>query len=228
MSRAERLLQLMQALRRYRYPVSGAVLAAEFGISLRTLYRDIASLQSQGACIEGEPGLGYVLRPGFTLPPFMFSVEEIEALVLGSRWVSERADAPLADAARNVLAKVAAVVPPELRHELEHSALFIGPVEMPDDDQELTHIRKAIRTERKLDFNYCDIEGNHSVRTVWPFAVGFFERVRVVAAWCELRGEFRHFRTDRMAHLVMSESRYPRRREAMLAEWRQTQLNSTQ
>ena len=109
MSRAERLLQLMQALRRRRHPVSGAALADELGISLRTLYRDIASLQAQGAHIDGEPGMGYVLKPGFMLPPLMFSQEEIEALVLGSRWVADRGDPELAEAARNVLSKVAAV-----------------------------------------------------------------------------------------------------------------------
>jgi predicted DNA-binding transcriptional regulator YafY len=92
-SRANRLLDLIQILRRHRYPVSGAALASELGISLRTLYRDIGTLQAQGATIDGAPGLGYVLRPGFMLPPLMFSHEEIEALALGSRWVADRADA---------------------------------------------------------------------------------------------------------------------------------------
>ena len=92
MSRSERLLDLLQILRRYRNPVRGALLADQLGISLRTLYRDIASLQAQGARIDGEPGIGYLLRPGYLLPPLMFSEEEIEALVLGSRWVSKRTD----------------------------------------------------------------------------------------------------------------------------------------
>ena len=90
MTRTERLLDLLQLLRRHRTPISGAALASELGVSLRSLYRDIATLRGQGAGIEGEPGLGYVLRPGFTLPPLMFSVEELEALVLGSRWVALR------------------------------------------------------------------------------------------------------------------------------------------
>src|SRR5437660_12795607 len=106
MSRAERLLELIQRLRSHRYPVSGAALAAELGISLRTLYRDIRALQAQGARIDGEPGVGYVLRPGFMLPPLMFSQDELEALVLGSRWVAERADSALRDAARNGIAKI--------------------------------------------------------------------------------------------------------------------------
>src|SRR6187399_3700871 len=117
MSRAERQQELMQVLRRHRRPVSGALLARELGISLRTLYRDIASLQARGAHIDGEPGMGYLLRPGFMLPPLMFSEEEIEALVLGSRWVADRGDSEMAEAALNVLAKVGAVLPPDLRNE---------------------------------------------------------------------------------------------------------------
>src|SRR5947207_3488415 len=123
LSRAERLLALIQILYRHRHPVSGAMLADELRVSLRTLYRDIASLQAQGAHIDGEPGMGYVLKPGFMLPPLMFSEEEIEALVLGSRWVADRGDSELAEAARNVLAKIGAVLPADLRHELDASTL---------------------------------------------------------------------------------------------------------
>ena len=119
MSRAQRLLDLIQILRRQRRVVAGAVLAEELGVSLRTVYRDIETLKAQGAHIEGKAGLGYVLRPGFMLPPLMFSHEEIEALVLGSRWVSERADGPLGKAARNVLAKVGAVLPDDLKADID-------------------------------------------------------------------------------------------------------------
>jgi predicted DNA-binding transcriptional regulator YafY len=220
-SRAERLLELMQVLRRHRAPVSGAALAAEVGISLRTLYRDIASLQAQGATIEGEAGVGYVLRPGFMLPPLMLAHEEIEALVLGSRWVAERTDSRLAEAARNALAKIGAVLPAELRHELDTSGLLVGPAESPSlGGEELAEIRLAIRNERKLRLQYKDAQGKASSRVVWPFALGFFDRSRVLAAWCETRKEFRHFRTDRIASLQVREERYPRRRQALLKEWR--------
>ena len=111
MSRAQRLLDLLQLLHRHRRPVTGQSLADELGVSVRTLYRDIATLQAQGAHIEGEPGLGYVLRPGFLLPPLMFSEEELSALVLGMRWVADRGDGPLARAARDATAKIAAVLP---------------------------------------------------------------------------------------------------------------------
>src|SRR5437899_2828777 len=127
MSRAQRLLDLIQLLRGYRRPVSGAVLAEALGISLRTLYRDIETLNGQGAQIDGEPGVGYVLRPGFMLPPLMFSEDEIEAIVLGSRWVAVRTDAALSGAARSALAKISAVLPPDLKDGLDTSGLLIGP-----------------------------------------------------------------------------------------------------
>src|SRR5438128_6721901 len=139
--RAERLLELIQILRRHRRPVSGRVLAGELGVSLRTLYRDVAALQAQGASIDGEAGLGYLLRPGFMLPPLMFSEEEIEALVLGSRWVSERGDAPLGAAARNALAKIAAVLPADLRDGLDATTLIVPRKGEAAGDAELTTIR---------------------------------------------------------------------------------------
>lgn len=222
MSRASRLLDLIQVLRRHRHPVSGAALADELGVSLRTLYRDIATLNAQGAQIDGEPGMGYVLRPGFMLPPLMFTEDEIEALVLGSRWVAERADTPLGKAAGNAVAKIAAVLPDDLRDRVEADTLLVAPAgKPPAGDTELTSIRHAIRTERKLRIDYGDVEGARTKRTIWPFALGFFERTRVVAAWCELRQDYRHFRTDRIVTLKVTETRYPRRRQAMLKEWRE-------
>ena len=123
MSRAHRLLDLLQILRRHRKPATGAALASELGISLRTLYRDVATLQAQGADIAGEAGLGFQLRPGFLLPPLMFSAEEIEALSLGSRWVMRRGDERLARAAAAALAKINAVIPSDLSDLLDTSPL---------------------------------------------------------------------------------------------------------
>ena len=224
MSRAERLLDLVQILRRHRHPVSGGALARELDVSLRTLYRDIATLQGQGAQIDGEPGLGYVLRPGFMLPPLMFSEEEIEALVLGSRWVADRGDSRLADAARDALAKIAAVLPPDLREALDASTLLVPPdSDIAAGDAELATIRRAIRAERKIDIAYRDAAEDELRRRIWPFAIGFFERSRVVAAWCELRQDFRHFRTDRILALAPTDLRYPRRRQALLKEWRKVE-----
>lgn len=222
MSRTERLFDLIQILRRHLYPVSGAKLAAELDVSIRTLYRDIATLQSQGAQIDGEPGMGYVLRPGFMLPPLMFSEEEIEALVLGSRWVADRADSQLQSAARNALAKIAAVLPADLRHQLNASALLVGRGEpIAAGDEEITTIRRVIRAEKKLLISYADVNKRETQRTIWPFALGFFEKVRIVIAWCELRQQFRHFRTDRIVKITVLDFRYPQRRQALLKKWRE-------
>lgn len=225
MSRSERLLGLLQTLRRHRRPVSGKALAEELGVSIRTLYRDIASLQAQGAQIEGEPGVGYLLRPGFMLPPLMFSEDEIEALVLGSRWVADRADNPLGSAARNALAKIAAVLPADLRDGIDAASLLVGPGEpiIADVVVDLAAIRKAIRSERKLTISYRDGGGADSQRIIWPFALGFFDRVRVIVAWCELRQDFRHFRTDRISSLAVMDIRYSRRRQTLLKEWREAE-----
>ena len=220
MSRSERLLELLQLLRGHRYPVSGVDLAAKLGISLRTLYRDIRSLQTQGAPIEGEAGLGYVLRAGFVLPPLMFTPDEIEALVLGARWVSERTDAELAEGARRALSKISAIVTPELRYRLEESALLIGP---KGEDQlylpQILKIRKAIESEFKLLISYGDKDRQRTQRIIWPFAIGFFDDVRVVMAWCELRSDIRHFRIDRIKELVVTEDVYPQRRQQLLNAW---------
>lgn len=222
MSRTERLFDLLQSLRAHRRPVTGQTLAEELGVSIRTIYRDIATLQGQGADIEGEPGLGYVLKPGFMLPPLMFSEEEIEALVLGSAWVAERADARLGSAARQALAKIGAVLPRDLRDQVDSNGLLVGPGKpIASGVIDLGIIRQAIRREHKLDISYQTGEGVQSRRVIWPFAIGFFDQVRIIAAWCELREDFRQFRADRILAVAESGKRYPRRRQALLTEWRE-------
>lgn len=226
MARSERLLSLLQILRRYNRPVSGARLAEELGISIRTLYRDIASLQAQGASIEGEPGVGYILRPGFMLPPLMFSQIELEALMLGFRWVSKFADEPVTKAASDALAKIAAVLPESLKDELESTALLVGPRTIRDVEMvDLQTARTAIRNGQKLQITYVDAVGNQSKRTIWPFALGYFQKIRILVGWCEERMDFRHFRTDRLTALTNLEKRYPKRRATMLREWRETQAD---
>jgi predicted DNA-binding transcriptional regulator YafY len=221
MSRSQRLLDLLQVLRRHRRPVSGAVLADELGVSLRSIYRDIANLQAQGASIEGEAGVGYILKPGFMLPPLMFSEEEIEAIMLGQRWVVEQGDRALARAARNALSKIMSVLPADLRNEAELSALLVGPTDLvPVGEEELGLIRLAIRRERKLYIRYRDGKLDQTERMIWPFALAYFDRLRMIVAWCELRQSYRHFRTDRIMAIAGQDQRYPRRRAELLAEWR--------
>ncbi|MBV9834688.1 MAG: YafY family transcriptional regulator [Alphaproteobacteria bacterium] len=219
MSRAERLLDLLQALRRRRRPVSAARLATELDVSERTIYRDITTLVGQGAAIEGEAGLGYILRPGFTLPPLMFNDEEIEALVLGLRFVALRGDAALRAAAADVLAKVTDVLPGALREKADNSGLLAAPM-VPAPVADLSDLRRAIRSERRLSIAYADADGRASTRTIWPIALAFFQTKRILAAWCETRQDFRHFRTDRILSADIGDESYPRRRRVLLAEWR--------
>jgi predicted DNA-binding transcriptional regulator YafY len=220
MSRARRLLDLVQELRSHRNPVTGAKLAEATGVSLRTLYRDIDALKAQGAPIEGEPGLGYVLMPGFMLPPLMFTEDEIEAIVLGSKWVATRADENLGTAARSALVKIASVLPADLKAQVEDSSLYVGGgVSVPEGVTRLSDIRDAIRRERKVEVSYEALAGAQTARTIWPFALTFFDKARLVIGWCELRQDFRSFRADRILSFTVSERRYPRRRQVLMKEW---------
>jgi predicted DNA-binding transcriptional regulator YafY len=221
MARSQRLLELIQVLRRHRQPVSGQALADELSVSLRTVYRDIQTLIGQGATIDGEAGLGFVLRPGFVLPPLMFSDEELEALVLGLRWVAQRTDASFEHAAMNALAKIAAVLPDDLRNNVEGIGLIAVPSRDADARHDLAPIRAAIRSEQMVVLDYADVKGEHTRRTVWPIALAFFENSRVLAAWCELRQDFRHFRIDRIVALHETGQRYPQRRRVLMKQWRE-------
>ena len=221
MSRSRRLLDLVQVLRRHRRPVTAAALAAELGVSVRTLYRDIDTLRAEGAPIEGEAGVGYVLRPGFLLPPLMLTEDEVEAMALGLAWVIGRTDGAMARAARDALAKVAAVLPGDMAVTAEGAGLILPGGRGPSGaESRLPEIRRAIRAERKLAIGYADAGGRVTERVIWPFALAFFEEVRVVVGWCELRQGYRAFRADRIARLEVSDTRYPRRRHALMQEWK--------
>lgn len=218
MSRSSRLLDLLQALRLRRRAVPAAVLAEELGVSLRTIYRDVATLSGLGAPIEGEAGLGYVLGPGFFLPPLMFAEEEADAIMLGLQMVRARADDDLSEAAAGALAKIAAVLPPEIEDSARTSGLLApaGGSAPPH----LASIRRAMAAEEKLRLSYVDKKGRGTERVVWPVALGFFSSAEVLAAWCERRTDFRHFRLDRIAEAVPTGERLPKRRRILLAEWR--------
>lgn len=221
MSRPEHLLQLLQVLRRHRRPVSGQTLAVELGVSIRTLYRDIVSLQAQGAMIDSEPGVGYLMRPGFMLPPLMFSHGELDALVLGVRSVAKKGDGALVRDALSLLAKISAVIPADLRHELESSALLIGAAgKIADQIVDIDRLRAAIRSESKLLITYRDQSETVSTRLVWPYALVYFNSTRILMCWCETRSAYRNFRTDRIQAIDHSGMRYPKNRQALLRDWR--------
>ncbi|HEY2068481.1 MAG TPA: YafY family protein [Rhizomicrobium sp.] len=222
MSRASRLLELMQTLRRYRRPVTAAALAEKLGVSERTLYRDIATLVAQGAAIEGEAGTGYVLREGFFLPPLAFDDDEIDSIVLGLRWVSRNTDLVLAQAAREALSKIAAVLPDDMRAALESERVFAATDRVvPAVTIDLKALRAAIQSSRKTAIVYRDGKETESRRVIWPVALAFFNDVCLVVAWCEMRDDFRHFRADRIVEIAVSAERYPKSRRALLRDWRE-------
>ena len=226
MSRTARLFLLMDVLRAKRQPVTAAALGAAMNVSERTIYRDIGTLVELGAPIDGEAGIGYVLRTGFFMPPLMFSADEIEALVLGARWVRRQGDEALAKAASNALAKIAAAAPKDLRDIMAETSLWVpigAAACAAAGDAFVQPAREAIRHEHKLCIGYRDEAGAVSERTVWPIALAFFEGSRLLAAWCELRGDFRHFRIDRIGAASSLGERYPTRRRQLLKSWRQQQ-----
>ncbi len=199
MRRTERLFAIIQCLRAARQPVTAQVLASELETSARTIYRDIAELLAQRVPIRGEAGIGYVLDRGYDMPPLMLTPDEIEAAVLGAQWVASRGDAALARGARDLIAKIAAVVPDHLRPIAMESSLTVpDPYNVEVDAIDMAELRAAIRSRRKLQIDYRDEHGRISRRVVWPVAVAYFETVRLIVAWCELRNDFRHFRTDRI------------------------------
>lgn len=220
MDKTTRLFSLMDALRRRRLPVTAATLADELSVSVRTIYRDVQALIALGATIDGEAGMGYVLRTGFFLPPLMFDDAELEALVLGASWVAGQGDEELVRAARNVLAKVATASPHDLRDRIGDIGLWASPVEEDPGTAFLPRVREAIRREQLLHLHYRRADGEASERRVWPIMLAFFERVRMLVAWCELRQGFRHFRLDRISDLAVPGDHYPRRRSVLVREWR--------
>lgn len=197
MRRADRLFQIIQILRRTTRPVTAAALAEELEVSKRTVYRDVSDLMGQRVPIEGSAGLGYVLASEYDMPPLMLTPDEIEAVVLGAQWVAGHSDKVLSNAARDVVAKIATVVPENLRpYIIEPSVGVKPPTEESEESIETASIRSAIRNGLKLRLRYRSEAGKETDRTVWPVILGYAETSRLLVAWCELRQSFRHFRTD--------------------------------
>lgn len=199
MRRSDRLFEIIQILRSTKRALSAAALAERLEVAPRTIYRDIAVLQAQHVPIEGAAGIGYVLRRGFDLPPLMFTMEEIEAIVVGARLLGRLRDPGLREAAESVLGKIGLMLPEALRAHLAAAPLFVsegGALGAAGVD--LAELRAAIRDSRKLHIGYVDEQGRRTRRTIWPLAMTYYVTVTVVAAWCELRGDYRHFRVDRI------------------------------
>lgn len=221
MRRADRLFQILQILRRERAPRTAQAIAAELEVSTRTIYRDIADLMAQRTPIRGEAGVGYVLSRDYDMPPLMLTPDELEAAALGAQWVAGQGDAPLALAARDLLAKIAAVTPERLRaHLWEPSVEAAAPLKRAAGAFDIARARTHIREGRIIRLRYCDAQGRESARDVWPVMVGYVENVRLLAAWCEKRGAFRHFRLDRIVATEFCDLRYPERPAVLRTRWR--------
>lgn len=228
MSRSARLLALLQALRCRRQPVTAATLARELEVSERTIYRDLSELAAQGAPIEGEAGVGYILGPGLFLPPLMLAEDETEAVLLGLRYVSQRGDDVLTKAAHNARAKISGVLPPEVQAVAVTPTAIPGPdgKAFPENAVPLDLLRSAIRSQKRLAISYVNGETVHTQRVIWPIQLSFMDNARVLTGWCELRNAFRFFRTDRVLSAELRD-RYPGRRADLIRDF-QKQVRAEQ
>ena len=223
MRRADRLLQIIQILRRANGPIAASAMAQELEVSQRTLYRDMASLESTGVPIRGEAGVGYILEDGYDMPPLMFTASELEAIMLGARMLDGRVDTSLSRAAKDVVAKIAAVVPQDLRSALIDAPLFAPQfVEPPPLQIEAEDIRRSLRSQSQVNITYNDLSDRVTNRTIWPVLISFFQNAAVLAAWCTLRGDFRAFRLDRISSYDVTDRKLPKPRKTLFVEWKKS------
>ena len=208
MRRADRLFQIVQLIRGRRLSTAD-YLAARLEVSPRTVYRDVAALQMQGVPIEGEAGVGYRMRAGFDLPPLMFTKEEAQALVAAVRLSQPSMDLALSAQSDSALGKILAVLPPAARTAAESLALFAPGARMPADlSERLTQARAATEGRNKIRLDYLSLDDQRSERIVRPLACFFWGPSWTLAAWCELREDFRSFRVDRIAALAVLDDRF--------------------
>jgi predicted DNA-binding transcriptional regulator YafY len=222
--RADRLFDIIQALRGAKQPLTARALADRLEVAPRTIYRDIATLQARRVPIEGAVGLGYVLRRGYDLPPLMFTDEEVEAIAVAARMVHRLRDKHLHNAAESVLSKIAAELPPDMQKALAEPRVWVskGDVRRPLV-ADLAEVRSAIRLSRKLRITYSDGADRRSRRSIRPIAMVYYVDVTLIAAWCELRTDFRHFRVDRIASCVTLDEYFSKDTERHMAEWLEQQ-----
>jgi predicted DNA-binding transcriptional regulator YafY len=199
MGRSDRLFEVIQLLRRASKPMTAQRLAERLEVTKRTIYRDIVALQSMRIPIEGEAGIGFMMRRGFDLPALMFDADEVEAIVVGLALLQRTGDRGLNLAAESVAAKIADVLPAETGRAMRRNSLTVSRWGTATTGLDMKAVRRAIREERKLRLDYIDGGARSTLRTVKPIAVVYYVEVTVLAAWCELRDDFRHFRVDRIA-----------------------------
>jgi predicted DNA-binding transcriptional regulator YafY len=197
--RADRLFLIIHAMRGRRSALQARSLAGTLGVSLRTIYRDVADLQRSGVPIEGEAGFGYMLRKGSDIPPLMFNADELEALVVGSRFVRAFAGKRLSAGAEAALLKIEAVLPAQLRDRTRRSRIFAPAAWYETQSGLIDQLHEAISSRSVLRLDYRDETARSSVREVEPLCLAFWGRAWTLGSWCRLRGDFRNFRPDRIA-----------------------------
>lgn len=220
MRRVDRLFEIIQVLRAASKPVTADELAARLEVTARTVYRDIAVLQGQRVPIVGEAGIGYVMRAGFDLPPLMFSNDEVEAVIVGLGLLNRTGDTGLQDAASRVSAKICAVLP-----NLGDEPIDAGTLHVSDWGANapavinLSDVRAAIRNEQKIRIAYADLKDTVTERVIQPIALQYFLEVVVIAAWCELRQDFRHFRADRISAAALQDDHFTGQGKGLRKRW---------
>ncbi len=218
MVRSIRMFEIIQILRNASGPRTAENIANSLGISKRTAYRDIAALQAARVPIDGEVGVGYILRPGFDLPPIAFSPDEIEAITVGLALLSRTGDSGLQRAARRVFSKIDDSLPDTSSSQDKFAVSHWN--EVPVSHVDVGTIRKAIREEQTLQVTYCNVHEVSTERTILPLALIYYVDAIVVAAWCELRSDFRHFRVDRIIDLKAVTKPHGNDVEALRNEWK--------
>ncbi len=208
MRRAERLFALVQLLRAKRVSTA-QTLAEKLQVSERTVYRDVQDLQRSGVPILGEAGVGYALDRSFDVPPIMFDRSELQALVIGARMLSAWVDPDLAAAAECALSKINSVLPASKRDWMERTPIFAPSFHIPPEiGRRFAVLRGAIDDRHYCQFAYQDRRERNSKRQVRPLALHFWGEHWTLAAWCELRQDFRNFRLDQMGDLIVSERKF--------------------
>nr|WP_282559852.1 MULTISPECIES: YafY family protein [Providencia] len=225
MTRTQRLLTLLQILKENRYPITAEALSSQLQVSVRSIYRDIESLRDQGAEIIGEAGIGYQLKAGLLLPPLAFDENELEALILGLRWVKSNADTELKNSAIRAISKINAVVAGHSQKILNQNTLFAPTTHFYEiNDVIVKDLRLSLREECKAKMTYLDGQNQPSERIIWPIAIGYMKDSQVLAAWCELRESYRHFRLDRIQSYHALSDKLPYPKNYLLERWQKEVL----